>query len=142
MRWSVFVVMVALIVGAGGWVVFSHQNRVMVLKEPPASLAAWYKPQNKRQVWLHTMFKLRREMLAVEIYAKDQDSASLQNWAAKLIKDYLKIAEMVPEWANRVDLSRWRRCKPASMKITLTTWRTMWPSCAKTVSPAIQISGR
>lgn len=104
MRWSVFVVMVALIVGASGWIVFSHQNRVMVLKEPPTSLAAWYKPQNKRQVWLHTMFKLRREMLAIEIYAKDQDSASLQNWAAKLNKDYLKIAEMVPEWTNRVDL--------------------------------------
>ena len=104
MRWSVLFVMSALVVGAGGWVVFSHQNRVMVLKEPPASLAAWYKPQNKRQVWLHTMFKLRREMLAIEIYAKDQDSASLQNWAAKLNKDYLKIAEMAPEWANRVDL--------------------------------------
>jgi len=103
MRWSVLFVMLALIVGAGGWLVYSHQSRVMVLKEPPASLAAWYKPQNKRQVWLHTMFKLRREMLAIEIYAKDQDSASLQNWAAKLNKDYLKIAEMVPEWTNRVD---------------------------------------
>jgi len=105
MRWSVFVVMIALLVGASGWLVYSHQNRVIVLKEPPASLAQWYKPQSKRHVWLHTMFKLRREMLAIEIYAKDQDGDSLQKWAAKFDKDYRKIAEMVPEWSNRVDMT-------------------------------------
>ncbi|MCK5336958.1 MAG: hypothetical protein KAQ67_12390, partial [Gammaproteobacteria bacterium] len=35
------------------------------LDTPPASLEKWYKPANKRQVWLHTMFRLRREMQAI-----------------------------------------------------------------------------
>jgi len=104
MRWSVFVVILALIASGLGWVAYSHQNRVIVLKEPPASLAQWYKPQNKRQVWLHTMFKLRREMQAVDMYAKAQDGEAMQKWAAKLNKDYAKITEMVPEWKPRVDL--------------------------------------
>lgn len=104
MRWSVFVVLLALIASGLGWVVYSHQNRVIVLKEPPASLAQWYKPQSKRQVWLHTMFKLRREMQAVDMYAKAQDGEAMQKWAAKLNEDYAKITEMVPEWKLRVDL--------------------------------------
>jgi len=104
MRWSVVVVIFALLLSAGGWLLYSHQSRVIVLKEPPASLAKWYKPQNKRQVWLHTMFKLRREMLAVGIYAKAQDGESVQKWLAKLSKDYRKIADMAPEWKGRLDL--------------------------------------
>ena len=35
---------------------------------PPESLAQWYKPANKRQVWLHTLFRLRREILTVFDY--------------------------------------------------------------------------
>jgi len=104
MRWSVFVVLLALMASGLGWVVYSHQSRVIVLKEPPASLAQWYKPQNKRHVWLHTMFKLRREMQAVGMYAKAQDAEGMQKWAAKLNSDYAKITEMVPEWKLRVDL--------------------------------------
>ncbi len=97
MRWSVFVVIPFFVVSGIAGVFYIHQDRVIVLKKPPASIAQWYKPQNKRQVWLHTMFKLRREMQAVEIYAKIQDAEKLQKWAAKLNQDYHKIAKMVPE---------------------------------------------
>jgi len=105
MRWSVFFVLQALILAAVGWLVFSHQDHVTVLKEPPQSLAQWYKPQSKRHVWLHTMFKLRREMVALDLYAKAEDEESLQKWAAKLETDYAKIAEMVPEWTGKLDLA-------------------------------------
>ncbi|MBT4888051.1 MAG: cytochrome c [Rhodospirillales bacterium] len=104
MRWIVFIALQCLIVLAIVGVVFTHQDKVIVLKKPPLSLAQWYKPQNKRQVWLHTMFKLRREMLAVEIYASTGDSENLQKWAGKLDKDYQKISEMVPEWQNHLNL--------------------------------------
>lgn len=103
MRWSVFVVLQALILSVVFGLVYSHQDRVTVLKEPPKSLAQWYKPQSKRHVWLHAMFKLRREMLAVEMYAKAEDAENLQKWAAKLGEDYLKISEMVPEWQNKLN---------------------------------------
>jgi cytochrome c556 len=69
---------------------------------PPESLSQWYKPENKRQVWLHTMFRLRREMLAVNIYAEQKDFISLKKWTDKLEKDYRKIEEMVPEWKSKI----------------------------------------
>lgn len=104
MRWSIFITLQGLIIAGILGVVYIHQDRVVVLKKPPASIAQWYKPQNKRQVWLHTMFKLRREMLAVEMYASTQDDKNLQAWATKLDTDYRKIAEMVPEWQARVSV--------------------------------------
>jgi cytochrome c556 len=105
MRWSGFLVIQCLIVLAIVGVVYFHQDNVIVIKEPPESIAQWYKPQNKRQVWLHTMFKLRREMVAIEIYAKSRSDKNLQKWVAKLNEDYREIAEMVPEWQTRLDLA-------------------------------------
>lgn len=72
------------------------------IKVPPTSLAQWYKPQNKRQVWLHTMFRLRREMLAIEEYA-DNNQKLMQKWISKLETDYNQISEMVPEWSSMID---------------------------------------
>ena len=72
------------------------------LKAPPASLKEWYKPINKRQVWLHTMFKLRREMQAIGEYAKLNDQAAMAKWVVHLEKDYNKIGEMVPEWKKQI----------------------------------------
>ncbi|MCW9012872.1 MAG: hypothetical protein OQL06_03745 [Gammaproteobacteria bacterium] len=73
----------------------------ITLEQPPKSLANWYKPVNKRQVWLHTMFRLRRSMLAIEDYANSGNAAGMTKWTQKLESDYLKIAEMVPEWQQR-----------------------------------------
>lgn len=77
------------------------------LKNPPVSLEEWYKPANKRQVWLHTMFRLRREMQAISDYAKQPDSitdnkVTMLKWFKRLDKDYNKIAEMVPEWQDAI----------------------------------------
>ena len=58
--------------------VIKHQPSVQLVKTPPPILAQWYKPQNKRQVWLHNMFKLRREMQAIEFYAQRQDSKNIK----------------------------------------------------------------
>jgi cytochrome c556 len=75
---------------------------VNVVKTPPSSLSQWYKPENKRQVWLHNMFKLRREMQAVEFYAQNQDPERLEKWSKRLSEHYLKIADMVPEWKDKL----------------------------------------
>jgi cytochrome c556 len=74
----------------------------VTLRYPPASLEQWYKPANKRQVWLHTMFSLRREMQAIAEYAKTSDQAAMEKWIERLDKDYNKIAEMVPEWQEEI----------------------------------------
>ena len=52
-----------LVTGSAG----AQAEKALML--PPTSLAQWYKPANKRQVWLHNMFKLRRELQAVVEYA-------------------------------------------------------------------------
>jgi len=105
MRWSGFLVIQCLFILAVIAVVHLHEDNVVVVKEPPESIAQWYKPQNKRQVWLHTMFRLRREMVAIEMYAKSRSDENLKKWLEKLNEDYHKIAEMVPEWGTRLDLA-------------------------------------
>ena len=105
MRWLYFILVQCLLIGIVGAIVFIHKDRVALIKTPPASLAQWYKPENKRQVWLHNMFKLRREMQAVRLYANNKEDSHLQKWAAQLNEHYLEIGEMVPEWKKKLDLN-------------------------------------
>ena len=104
MRWSYFILLQFLLIAIFSGVVYVHKDKVILLSKPPQSLAQWYKPENKRQVWLHNMFKLRREMQAVRFYADKKDGKNLERWVSELTKHYLKIAEMVPEWKTMLDL--------------------------------------
>ncbi len=70
----------------------------------PESLSKWYKPENKRQVWLHTMFGMRRELQAVEEYVDQQDVTGINKWSERLITHYRKLPKMVPEWEEYVNL--------------------------------------
>lgn len=88
------------LLSAGGATVYAG-NKVS-LDMPPASLEKWYKPANKRQVWLHTMFRLRREMQAISEYAELNDQPAMAKWIARLDEDYNKISEMVPEWEEEI----------------------------------------
>jgi len=102
-RWPHFILLQCLLIAAAGAVIYIHRDRVILIKKPPASLAQWYRPENKRQVWLHNMFKLRREMQAARFYSDNEDAEHLQKWVARLSEHYLKIGEMVPEWSSRLD---------------------------------------
>lgn len=89
-----------------------------VIKKPPESIKDWYKPHNKRQVWLHTMFRLRREILAIEDYSQSgnvetQYAELLDKWFAGLEKDYLSIETMVPEWQTFLDKEPLEKLKAA-----------------------------
>jgi cytochrome c556 len=81
---------------------------------PPASIAQWYKPHNERQVWLHTMFSLRREMQAVAEYAAADEPALTRQWTERFSGHYLKIAEMVPEWRDELDYQWLERLQSAA----------------------------
>lgn len=103
MRWLSFILLQLLLVVAVGVVFYIHKDTVVLIKKPPVSLAQWYKPDNKRQVWLHNMFKLRREMQAVQFYADNRDAKHLEKWVELLSEHYLKTGEMVPEWSKKLD---------------------------------------
>jgi mono/diheme cytochrome c family protein len=79
----------------------------------PASLAQWYRPANKRQVWLHSMFALRRELQAVTEYSQEGDWPLAAKWGDRLGKHYLSLAEMVPEWQDELDLVNLERMQQA-----------------------------
>jgi cytochrome c553 len=88
----------------------------ITLSLPPASLAQWYKPRAKRQVWLHTMFGLRREMLAVSDYIALQRPEALRKWSARLAANYRKVGKMVPEWKDELDLEQLARLERAAQR--------------------------
>lgn len=104
MRWSKFIFLQLVLVVILAGIVYIHKDNVIVLKKPPQSLSRWYKPENKRQVWLHTMFGLRREIQAVRFYAHKKDEKNLDKWLTDLSQHYLKMGEMVPEWKKKLDL--------------------------------------
>jgi cytochrome c556 len=104
MRWPHFILLQCLLVVIVGGIVYLHKDRVTLIKNPPASLAQWYKPENERQVWLHNMFKLRREMQAVRLYSDNKDAKHLEKWVTLLSEHYPKIGEMVPEWKKKLDM--------------------------------------
>lgn len=102
-RWIYFVALQIIIALVIAGVVYKHNDKAVIVKTPPKVLAQWYKPENKRQVWLHNMFKLRREIQAVAFYAEQKDNEHLQKWSKSLEQHYLKIAEMVPSWEKKLD---------------------------------------
>ncbi len=83
---------------------FPHSQASEQEAELPESLSKWYKPQNKRQVWLHTMFGMRRELQAVEEYVDQKDIVGINKWSDRLITHYRKLPKMVPEWEQLLDL--------------------------------------
>lgn len=116
MRWRYFIILQIIIVLAATALVYKHQDKARIVKTPPVELAQWYKPENKRQVWLHNMFKLRREMQAVAFYAQQQDAEHLQQWVGQLNVHYIKIAEMIPTWQEKLALNTINELKVASDK--------------------------
>ncbi|MCJ8292818.1 MAG: hypothetical protein MJK15_00295 [Colwellia sp.] len=114
MCWRYFIILSVIILLIVAGLIYQHQDKVSLVKTPP--IAQWYKPENKRQVWLHNMFKLRREMQAVEFYAQQQEAELLHKWVGQLNDHYLKVADMVPVWQKKLSLQTMAELKLASDK--------------------------
>lgn len=100
------------------WLLISAGSSIATekwLALPPASIGQWYKPQNERQVWLHTMFSLRREMQAISEYAAADEPALTQKWIERFAGHYLKIADMVPEWKDELEYAWLERLESAAV---------------------------
>lgn len=93
-----------------------NETDTISLEKPPTSLKKWYKPANKRNVWHHNMFKLRRETQAVIEYMAEKDQPHTEKWAAELVKHYKKITEMVPEWKDELELEWAEKLQRAASK--------------------------
>jgi len=93
-----------------------NNTDTITLEKPPTSLKQWYKPANKRNVWHHNMFKLRREIQAVEEYMQDKDQPHTEKWASDLVTHYKKIVDMVPEWKDELELEWADKLQAAASK--------------------------
>ncbi len=104
------------------------------LKLPPSTMDKWYKPANKRQVWLHNMFSMRRELQALKEYAAAGDKKLTKKWADRLVKHYRKVGEMVPEWKDELELEWATRMETAAasgdLESVLQAAKKMGRSCS------------
>ena len=106
--------LVAIAISLATLVSHAEGEREVTITKPPASIAQWYKPENKRQVWLHTMFSLRREMQAMSEYAAYEDKERLVRWVEKFADDYKRIGKMVPEWDDELEYELLERLQRAA----------------------------
>ena len=76
----------------------------MVLKEPPKSLDQFYPPHSKQPKWTQQMHKLSNHFGGVFINLKEKDFENVDKHADKLVEEYKKTSEMVPEWEEYFDI--------------------------------------
>ncbi len=101
--WNILLSLLMVLAAFPGWAGKPQRLEAVTL---PESLAQWYKPQNKRQVWLHGMFAMRRALQAIDEYAADGDLPRVRDWARKLDDEYRRLEKRVPEWKDYLDYPR------------------------------------
>lgn len=89
-----FIVFPAFPVGAGE----------MILKEPPKSINKYYPPESQPSKWIQQMHKMSTHFGGVFINLKEEDFDNVDKHADKLVEEYKKTSEMVPEWEEYFDI--------------------------------------
>ena len=76
----------------------------MILKEPPKSLSKYYPPESQQPKWIQQMHKMSTHFGGVFINLKEKDFENVDKHADKLVEEYKKTSEMVPEWEDYFDI--------------------------------------
>ena len=84
--------------------VISTQAKDMVIKEPPKSLNKYYPPESKQPKWIQQMHKMSSHFGGVFLNLKEKDFENVDKHADKLVEEYKKTSEMVPEWEEYFDI--------------------------------------
>ena len=79
------------------------QAKDMVIKEPPKSLSKYYPPKSKEPKWIQQMHKMSTHFGGVFVNLKEKDFENVDKHADKLVEEYKKTSEMVPEWEEYFD---------------------------------------
>ena len=85
-------------------VVIPTQAKDMVIKEPPKSLSKYYPPESKQPKWIQQMHKMSSHFGGVFLNLKEKDFENVDKHADKLVEEYKKTSEMVPEWEEYFDI--------------------------------------
>jgi hypothetical protein len=76
----------------------------MIVKEPPKSLSKYYPPESKQPKWIQQMHKMSTHFGGVFVNLKEKDFENVDMHADKLVEEYKKTSEMVPEWEDYFDI--------------------------------------
>lgn len=85
-------------------VILPTQAKDMIVKEPPESLSKFYPPQSKQSEWTQQMHKMSTHFGGVFVNLKEKDFENVDMHANKLVEEYKKTSEMVPEWKDYFDI--------------------------------------
>ncbi len=80
------------------------QAKDMIVKEPPKSLSKYYPPESKEPKWIQQMHKMSAAFGGVFVNLKEKDFENVDKHADKLVEEYKKTSEMVPEWEEYFDI--------------------------------------
>jgi len=84
--------------------VIPNQAKDMVIKEPPKSLSKYYPPKSKQPKWIQQMHKMSSHFGGVFLNLKEKDFENVDKHADRLVEEYKKTSEMVPEWEEYFDI--------------------------------------
>ena len=76
----------------------------MIVKEPPKSLSKYYPPESKQPKWIQQMHKMSTHFGGIFVNLKEKDYENVDVHADKLVEEYKKTSEMVPEWEDYFDI--------------------------------------
>ena len=76
----------------------------MIVKEPPKSLSKYYPPESKQPKWIQQMHKMSTHFGGIFVNLKEKDYKNVDVHADKLVEEYKKTSEMVPEWEDYFDI--------------------------------------
>ena len=86
------------------WTALSVAAGEIILKEPPKSLSKYYLPESQESKWIEQMHKMSTHFGGVFINLKENDFENVDKHADKLVEEYKKTSEMVPEWEDYFDI--------------------------------------
>jgi cytochrome c556 len=85
------------------WFIAGYSDdKNLKLNRPPKSLDKFYPPVSKDKKFLQTMHNMSLSFKATFLYLQRGDKSKAKRWAENLVKSYLSIPDMVPEWKNYI----------------------------------------
>ncbi|GBD03102.1 hypothetical protein HRbin19_00377 [bacterium HR19] len=99
---SLFAVLTFAVFSSFLFIVGYSDETKLNLNRPPKSLDKFYPPVSKDKKFLQAMHSMSLSFKATFLYLQRGDKSKAKKWAENLVKNYLSIPDMVPEWRNYI----------------------------------------
>jgi len=97
---SFFVISLLFFVGLG--ISQQQEGGKISIKRPPKSLDNFYPPKSREKKFLAAMHNMATSFKATMFYLQAGNTERAKKWAENLVKSYIGIKDMVPEWQSYI----------------------------------------